>query len=181
LFDQHVALSIANKEPKPPQWVGFKIFNAYGPNEYHKDEQQSVITQIATHAIQGGTVRLFRSYNTQYKDGDQMRDMMYIKDCTKVLLWCFDHPQVSGLFNLGSGKARSFNDMAKAIFAALGREPRIHYIDMPENLVGKYQYHTEAKMDRLRKAGYTDPFTSLEDGIKDYIQNYLLKTGEQFL
>lgn len=175
LFDTHVATAVTNSQATVPQWVGFKFFNAYGPNEYHKENQRSVISQIAPHAIEHSSVKLFRSYNPKYPDGGQLRDMIYVKDISQVLVWCLDNPQVSGLFNLGSGKASSFNEMAKAIFAALGHNERISYIDMPSGLVKKYQYFTEAKMDRLRAAGYSAPFTSLQDGVKDYIQNYLLK------
>jgi len=175
LFDQHVAATVAAKEHLLPQWVGLKVFNAYGPNEYHKEMQRSVIGQIAQQAINGGVVRLFRSYNPKYPDGGQMRDVIYVKDCVRVMLWLLDHPKVSGLFNLGTGKARTFHDMSQAIFSALDRPPRIHYIDMPEGLMHHYQYFTEAGMERLRKAGYTQPFTTVEEGIRDYILNYLLK------
>lgn len=175
LFDTHVATAIANSQVTIPQWVGFKIFNAYGPNEYHKESQRSVISQIAPHAIEHSSIRLFRSYNRKYPDGGQQRDMIYVKDIVRVMLWCLGKPDVSGLFNLGSGKASSFNEMAKAIFTALGYDARISYIDMPAGLVKKYQYFTEAKMDRLRAAGYDTPFTTLQDGVKDYVQNYLLK------
>lgn len=175
LFDMHVAGAVARKEVGLPQWAGLKLFNAYGPNEYHKEDQKSVITSMALHAAQGGIVRLFRSYNPNYADGGQKRDVIYIKDVVKVMLWFLDNPKASGLFNLGSGKAATFNDMASAIFLGLGKPSNIHYIDMPEELVKKYQYFTEAKMDRLRAAGYTDAFTPLADGIKDYVQNYLTK------
>jgi ADP-L-glycero-D-manno-heptose 6-epimerase len=130
---------------------------------------------MAPQAIQGAAVKLFRSYNDAYPDGGQKRDVIYVKDIVKVMLWLLDHPKVSGLFNLGSGKAVTFNAMAQAIFAAIGREPSIHYFDMPEDLGNKYQYFTEANVKRLRAAGYTEPFTSLEEGVKDYVQNYLLK------
>lgn len=175
LFDVHVAGAFARNECKLPQWVGLKMFNTYGPNEYHKEDQRSVISKIAPQAIGGATVKLFRSYNTSYPDGGQKRDVIYVKDAVNVMLWMLDNPKVNGLFNLGTGKASTFNDMAKAIFAAIGREPHIHYFDMPETLVAKYQYITEANMKKLREAGYTTEFTSLEAGIKDYIQNYLLK------
>jgi ADP-L-glycero-D-manno-heptose 6-epimerase len=178
LFDTHIATAVANGQVSIPQWVGFKFFNAYGPNEYHKENQRSVISQIAPHAIEHGSVKLFRSYNPKYPDGGQMRDMIYIKDITQVMLWCLDNPNVSGLFNFGSGKAVSFNEMAKAIFAALSREPRIGYFDMPPTLAKKYQYFTEAKMDKLRAAGYSAPFTTPQEGIKDYVQNYLLKEDQ---
>ena len=175
LFDVHVATAIAGGRAKLPQWVGLKLFNTYGPNEYHKGDQQSVIAKIAPHAIQGGAVSLFRSYNSNYPDGGQRRDVIYVKDVVRVLLWLLDNPKVSGLYNLGTGQASTFNDMARAIFAATRKEPRIRYIDMPETLVHKYQYLTEANVSKLRAAGYTDAFTSLEDGVRDYVQNYLTK------
>ena len=175
LFDTHVATAVVRGECSLPQWVGLKFFNNYGPNEYHKEEQRSVIAKIAPQAIQGAALRLFRSYNPSYADGAQMRDVVYIKDSVRVMLWFLDNPNVSGLFNVGTGKARSFNDMANAIFAAIGRESKIQYTDMPQDLIANYQYFTESKIDRLRAAGYTEPFTSLEDGIKDYVQNYMMK------
>ncbi|MDE3060047.1 MAG: ADP-glyceromanno-heptose 6-epimerase [Pseudomonadota bacterium] len=173
LFDMHVAATAPRASR--PQWVGLKFFNTYGPNEYHKDDQRSVITKMAEQAIQGAAVRLFRSYNSQYPNGEQKRDVIYVKDNVRVMLWCLDHPEVSGLFNLGTGRASTFNEMAAAIFSAIGRKPNISYIDMPADLVPKYQYFTEARIDRLRAAGYTDPFTPLEHGVRDYVQNYLLK------
>ena len=175
LFDMHVAGALARGEVNTPQWVGLKLFNVYGPNEYHKEDQKSVISGIALHAIQGGIVRLFRSYNPQYPDGGQKRDVVYVGDVVKVMLWMLDNPKISGLYNVGTGQAATFNDMAGAIFSALGRAPNIHYIDMPEDLVKKYQYFTEAKIDRLRAAGYAEAFMPPEQGIKEYIQNFLLK------
>ncbi|MDE3017000.1 MAG: ADP-glyceromanno-heptose 6-epimerase [Pseudomonadota bacterium] len=175
LFDMYVAGAFARGECSLPQWVGLKFFNTYGPNEYHKNGQKSVISKIAPQAMQGAAVKLFKSYHEDYPDGGQKRDMIYVKDAVKVMLWLLDHPTVSGLFNLGTGKASTFNDMAAAIFAAIGCEPNIHYIDMPEELVKNYQYATEAKMGRLRAAGYAEPFTPLAAGIKDYVQNYLRK------
>lgn len=181
LFDMHVVGSVERGEASIPQWVGLKTFNAYGPNEYHKEEQQSVITKVASHAIQAGTVKLFRSYNKQYPDGEQKRDVIYVKDIVKVLLWFLDYSRVSGLYNLGTGKASTFNQMARAIFAAIGTPPRINYTDMPEDLVPKYQYFTQAKMDKLIGAGYSHPFTPLEDGIKDYVQHYLMNKLDPYL
>ena len=175
LFDTHLATLVSRKELQIPQWAGLKFFNTFGPNEYHKGDQRSVISKIAPHAIQAGSVKLFRSYNTHYRDGDQKRDVIYVKDIVKVLLWLLDSPGVSGLFNVGTGKASTFNEMANAIFAALGKPARIQYMDMPPELVHKYQYFTEAKIDRLRAAGFSAPFTSLESGVKDYVQNYLMK------
>lgn len=175
LFDMHVAQSVQRGLPLPPQWVGLKFFNVYGPNEYHKDDQRSVIAKIAPQALQGAAVRLFRSYDKRYADGEQMRDVLYVKDCVRVLLWCLDQPAVSGLFNLGTGKAVSFNAMANAIFAAIGRPPHVHYMDMPESLIPNYQYFTEANIQRLRAAGYHEPFASVEAGIQDFVQHYLQK------
>lgn len=175
LFDMHVASAVARGISQLPQWVGLKFFNTYGPNEYHKDDQRSVISKIAPQAIQGASVKLFRSYNAAYPDGGQKRDVIYVKDCVRVMLWLLDNANVSGLFNLGTGKTSTYNDMAKAIFAAINRAPNIHYFDMPPDLAKNYQYLTEANMQKLRDAGYAEPFTSLEAGVKDYVQNYLQK------
>lgn len=175
LFDLHVAQTVAAGEKVPPQWVGYKLFNVYGPREGHKEEQRSVISKMGEQAMHAGGVRLFRSQNSAWRDGEQKRDVLYVKDAVNALLWLLDTPSVSGLYNLGAGKASTFNEMARAIFAALGREPRIHYIDMPENIAQNYQYFTEAKMDRLRAAGYKESFTPLEEGIRDYLLNYLRK------
>lgn len=181
LFDQFVAIATSGaREAIPPQWVGLKFFNVYGPNEYHKEEQRSVVNQIFPHAQHGRPVRLFHSYREDYKDGEQLRDFVYVKDCVKIVIWLLANPAVSGLFNIGTGKARSFKDLATATFAAVGKPPAITYIDMPEELRSKYQYLTEAKMDRLRAAGYNDPFYSLEDGVKDYVQNYLAKDDQYY-
>lgn len=176
LLDIHIATAVARGEVKTPQWVGLKLFNSYGPNEYHKESQRSVICQMVPQAKVGASVRLFKSYDDKYADGGQMRDMVYVKDIADVVSWTLENPNVSGLFNLGSGKARSFNDMANAVYQSLGSPAKIQYIDMPDELRPNYQYFTEAKMDRLRAAGYSKPFTSLEDGVKDYVQNYLVKS-----
>lgn len=175
IVDRYIARATALGETAPPQCAGLKFFNVYGPNEYHKEGQRSVVTTKFPDAAAGKPVKLFKSYRKDYKDGGQFRDFIYVKDCVNVVLWLLDNPKVSGLFNLGTGKARSFDDLAKALFAALGREPKIEYFDMPETLRNQYQYFTEAKMDRLRKAGYTQGFTSLEDGLRDFVQNYLAK------
>ncbi len=174
-FDYFIARSVGRGEPQPRQSAGLKFFNVYGPNEYHKGDQSSVLSRIFPHARAGRPVHLFKSYNPQYKDGGQLRDFVYVKDCVAVVLWLLAHPEVSGLFNVGSGKARSFADMATALFAAVGKPLQIHYDEMPNELRGKYQYFTEAKMDRLRGAGFTQPFHTLEDGVKDYVQNYLMQ------
>jgi ADP-L-glycero-D-manno-heptose 6-epimerase len=164
---------VALGETAPPQWAGLKFFNVYGPNEYHKGEQMSVVAKKFPDASAGKTLKLFKSYRPDFKDGGQSRDFVYVKDCVNVILWLFDNPAVSGLFNVGTGKARSFDDLACALFTALGKEPKIEYAEMPEALRGHYQYFTESKIDRLRKAGYTAEFTSLEDGVRDFVQNYL--------
>jgi ADP-L-glycero-D-manno-heptose 6-epimerase len=181
LFDVHVAREVAAGRAALPQWVGLKFFNTYGPNEYHKGDQQSVITQIASHAIQAGRVNLFRSHNSAYKNGEQKRDVIYVKDIARVLLWCLDNPKVSGLFNLGTGTASTFNEMAGAIFAALNGKPNIHYVDMPAAIVSGYQYFTQANMQKLQAAGYTGGFMSLQDGIRDYVQNYLSNKIDPYL
>jgi ADP-L-glycero-D-manno-heptose 6-epimerase len=178
LFDRRIARvseadGLTATEETPPQWVGLKFFSVYGPNEYHKDEQKSVISKLFPQVDAGATAKLFKSHNPDYEDGEQMRDFIYVKDCVDVMLWLYDHPEVNGLYNLGSGKARSFNDLALAVFKAADKPPRIQYVDMPVSLRGKYQYFTEADMDKLRKAGYTKDFTSLEDGVKDYVSNYM--------
>jgi len=150
--------------------AGIKYFNVYGPGEAHKDDMRSVVHKSYGQILETGKVRLFKSYKPEYKDGEQVRDFLYVKDAVNVTLFFHDHPEVSGLFNCGTGQARSWKDLASATFSALGRQPDIEYIDMPGSLRGKYQYHTEADMQKLQKAGYHQPFTSLEDGIKDYMQ-----------
>ncbi len=174
-FDYYIARTKSFGELQPLQSVGLKFFNVYGPNEYHKAEQRSVALQIFPHAREGLAVKLFKSYNKEYADGGQLRDFVYVKDCANVVLWLLENPQVSGLFNVGSGKARSFKDLAEAVFKAVNKPTNIHYIDMPEAIKDKYQYFTEAKMDRLLAAGYDIPFSTLEEGIADYVQNYLLQ------
>ncbi len=180
LFDEFVSVAVAGNEPVPSQWVGLKFFNVYGPNEYHKGDQRSVISQIYPHAEHGRPVKLFKSYHPDYADGGQLRDFVYVKDCVKVTAWLLANPNVCGLYNLGTGKARSFADLAKATFAALGKEPAIQYIDMPEAIRPNYQYFTEADMGKLREAGYSDDFYSLEDGVADYLQTYLEKDDHYY-
>jgi len=176
VVDRRIARLHSRQQPLPPQWVGLKFFNVYGPNEYHKGSMQSVIAQNFARVRAGEPLRLFRSYRPDYVDGGQLRDFVYVKDCVDVMLWLIENPQVSGLFNLGTGKARSWLDLANALFKASDLKPNIEFIDMPEVLRGKYQYFTEANMQRLRTAGYTKSATELEAGIADYVQNYLMKT-----
>lgn len=173
LFDQYVAKAVREGQAEPPQWVGLKFFNVYGPNEYHKGRQESVIAQIFPDVKAGRPVRLFRSHNPDYLDGGQLRDFLWVGDSIEVILWLYAHPHVSGLFNLGSGKARSFLDLAHALFAAFNAKPRIEFIDTPEEVRERYQYFTQAEMSRLRQAGYNQPFHSLEDGIKRYVCDHL--------
>ncbi len=159
----------------PPFWAGVKFFNVYGPNEYHKGRMASVIFH-AYHQIQKhGVVKLFRSHNPKYKDGEQMRDFVYVKDVVKMCVWLMEQQPENGLYNIGSGKARSFNDLVKAIFKALNEKPKIDYIDTPEDIRDKYQYFTEADMNKLRKAGYKEEFYSLEKGVAEYVKDYLQK------
>jgi ADP-L-glycero-D-manno-heptose 6-epimerase len=174
LFDRFIAEAKARGDMMPAQCVGLKFFNVYGPNEYHKEGQMSVVWQVFQQVKNGDKpARLFNSYNPDYEDGGQLRDFVWVGDCEKLMLWLYDHPKVNGLFNVGTGKARSFKDLALAVFAAIDLKPRIEYIDMPESLREKYQYYTQADLDNLRKAGYKAPFTSLDEGVKLYIQQYL--------
>jgi ADP-L-glycero-D-manno-heptose 6-epimerase len=173
VVDRRVARLVEAGAKLPPQWAGLKFFNVYGPNEYHKGSMQSVVAKNYGLIRDGQPLRLFRSYRAEYPDGGQLRDFVYVRDCVEVVLWLLDNPQVSGLFNLGTGQARSWLDLAKALFAAAGRAPAIEFIDMPPALIEKYQYFTQARMDRLRSAGYQRPFTSLEEGIADYVHRYL--------
>ena len=157
--------------------AGLKYFNVYGPGEDHKGDMRSVVHKAYGQIRETGGVKLFKSYRPDYRDGEQTRDFVYVKDAVDLTLFCGENPQASGLFNCGTGRARSWNDLAQAVFAALGLEPRIEYIDMPPVLRGKYQYSTQAEMDKIRAAGYAQPFHSLEDGIRDYVQNHLAKGG----
>jgi ADP-L-glycero-D-manno-heptose 6-epimerase len=172
-FDLEVARRVANGAPAPPQWVGLKFFNVYGPNEYHKAGQHSVVLKNWQEAKNTGRAVLFRSHNPDYADGGQSRDFIWVGDCADIVTWLLGRPQVSGIFNVGTGTARSFKDLATAVFAALGRTPNIEYVDTPVAIRDKYQYFTEARMENLRRAGYTAPFTSLEDGVAAYVRDYL--------
>ena len=158
----------------PPFWAGLKFFNVYGPNEYHKGRMASVILH-SFHQIQDcGEVKLFRSHRPDFKDGQQLRDFIYVKDIASVILFLIEKRPESGLYNLGTGHARSFYDLAANTFKAMGKEVNIKFIDTPLDIRDKYQYFTEANMEKLRKAGYDKPFTSLENGVFDYVTNYLI-------
>jgi ADP-L-glycero-D-manno-heptose 6-epimerase len=173
VFDQHVMKRIADGGAVPPQWVGLKFFNVYGPNEYHKGKMISVVKVKYDELAAGGAARLFRSDRPGLADGAQARDFIWVGDVADVLLWLLAAPKVTGLFNLGTGIARTYLDLANAACDALGVERRTEFIDMPSALTGQYQSFTQAKMDRLRAAGYTKPFTTLEHGIQRYVQAYL--------
>lgn len=170
LFDQWVKHQAA---VFPSQYAGLKFFNVYGPNEYFKGNMASMVFHGYRQIKESGTIKLFKSCNPAYGDGEQLRDFVYVKDICSVVLWLLKNPQVSGLFNVGTGKAQSFRELAEAAFHALNLEPHIEYIDMPEHLKKKYQYYTRAEMGKLREAGYRDEFKNLEDGVRDYILGYL--------
>ncbi|MBC8339243.1 MAG: ADP-glyceromanno-heptose 6-epimerase [Rhodospirillales bacterium] len=173
LFDHRVARMIADNEPRPPQWAGLKFFNVYGPNEYHKGRMRSVVSQVFPNARDGGTATLFKSHNPDYEDGGQLRDFVWVGDCVDIVQWLLKTPGVSGLFNCGTGQARSFKDLTHAVYGALGQEAEIEYVDTPVEIRAKYQYFTQANMDRIRAAGYDKPFTSLEDGVREYVTGFL--------
>ena len=156
--------------------VGLKYFNVFGPNEYHKADMRSFVLKAFEQINAAGRVRLFKSYKPEYKDGGQLRDFLYIKDATDMTLFFLDNPQINGLFNIGTGKARTWNDLVKAVFAAMDKQPNIEYIEMPESIRNQYQYFTEADITKLREAGYNKKTTPLEDAIKDYVQKYLQKS-----
>ena len=159
---------------KPFFWAGLKFFNVYGPNEYHNGRMASVVLHAFNQIRENGSLKLFRSHNPNYKDGEQMRDFIYVKDVVEVCYFLMQHRQHSGLYNLGTGKARTFLDLAFNTFDAMGKEINIEFRDTPADIRDTYQYFTEASMDKLRAIGYSRPFYSLEEGIKDYVQNYLI-------
>ncbi len=173
LFDLAVLDRAGKKRPLPPQWVGLKFFNVYGPNEYHKGEMMSVLCKVFDRARAGAPVRLFKSHRDGIADGDQRRDFVYVDDVTAVIRWLLGTPSVSGLFNVGTGKAQSFREMIEAMFAALGRPANIEYIDMPASIRDSYQYFTEASVENLRRAGYNAEFTPLTAAVRQYVGDYL--------
>lgn len=168
------ALRQAQDGKQPPVWQGFKFFNVYGPNEFHKGRMASVIFHAFNQINEKGLVKLFRSHNPKYKDGGQLRDFIYVKDLVDVLVFAYKNKIKNGIYNLGSGTARTFLDLANATFKALNKEPKIEFIDTPIDIRDKYQYFTEANMKKLAEAGYKKPFTSLEEGVTDYVKNYLV-------
>ena len=160
---------ILGQKEQPPFWAGLKFFNVYGPNEFHKGKMASVILHAYRQIKESGKVKLFRSHNPNYKDGQQLRDFVYVKDVARVILWLMVKKPESGLYNVGTGKARSFFDLADNTFKAMGMKTNIEFVDTPLNIRDKYQYFTEANMAKLRGAGYMEPFTSLEDGVREYV------------
>lgn len=160
----------------PPQAVGLRFFNVYGPNEYHKGGQQSVVPQFYKQIVDSGRARLFGSGRPDIAGGDQRRDFVHVDDCVDVMLWLFRNSSVSGIYNVGSGVARSFRDLTETVFRVVGVAPRIEYVDMPEAVRAQYQYFTQARVDRLRAAGYDKGHTSLESGVTRYIESYLAAT-----
>jgi ADP-L-glycero-D-manno-heptose 6-epimerase len=174
VVDRRIARLIEEGESRPPQWAGLRFFNVYGPNERHKGDMRSVITRNADIVARGGCVDLFASDRPDIADGAQRRDFVYVKDCVAVVVWLLDHPSVSGLFNVGTGRAQTFAEAIGALFAAYGRNSDIAYKPMPAHLAGRYQYFTEAALGRLRHAGYGAPFRDAAQGVEDYVRNHLI-------
>ena len=175
LFDRKVSREVLEKRGTPKQYAGLKFFNVYGPNEYHKGGQKSVVAHIFPDVKIGNEVKLFKSYNSKYKDGEQLRDFVWVGDCVSVVMWLLKNPYVSGLFNVGTGQARTFYDLAKATWTAMEKKKKIGFKEMPETLRDKYQYYTQADLSNLRAKGYNKPMTPLEEGIRQYVQNFLNK------
>jgi ADP-L-glycero-D-manno-heptose 6-epimerase len=173
LFDLVVAERAAKSEKLPPQWAGLKFFNVFGPNEYHKGTMMSVLARRFDDIRAGRAVQLFKSHRDDVADGDQRRDFIYVDDVVRVMMWLMATPSVSGIFNVGTGKARSFKDLMLAAYAALGTVPNIQYVDMPEQIRGSYQYFTQSDVDRLQRAGYNGGFTALEDAVETYVKGFL--------
>jgi len=173
LFDMAVAERAARGEKLPPQWAGLKFFNVFGPNEYHKGTMMSVLARRFDDVKAGRSVQLFKSHRKGITDGNQRRDFIYVDDVVRVMMWLLATPSVSGLFNVGTGTARSFRDLMLAAYAALGAKPNIEYIDMPEAIRGSYQYFTQSEVDRLTHAGYNGGFTALEDAVEAYVRGFL--------
>lgn len=172
------AVRLAAQGKAPKQWAGLKFFNVYGPNEYHKGGQQSVVAQLFKQINETGGARLFKSHHPDYEDGGQMRDFVWVGDVVNIMIWLYQNPEVSGIFNCGAGKARSFADLARATFAAMDVPVNLDFIETPENIRKHYQYYTEAKMTKLRGMGMDLNSTSLEDGVADYVKNYLMSEDQ---
>ena len=173
-FDKWALEQVEEEEKIPPFWAGLKFFNVYGPNEYHKGRMASVVYHAYRQILETGGVRLFRSHRPDFKDGEQLRDFVYVKDLVSVIRFLMRYQPACGLYNVGTGHARSFHDLATATFRAMGREVRIEFVDTPLDIRDKYQYFTEADMGKLHHAGYNEPFHTLEEGVTDYVRNYLM-------
>ena len=173
LFDMAVAERAAKSEKLPPQWAGLKFFNVFGPNEYHKGAMMSVLARRFDDIRAGRAVELFKSHRDGIADGDQRRDFIYVDDVVRVMMWLLSTPSVSGLFNVGTGKARSFRDLMLSAYAALGTVPNLRYVDMPLSIRDSYQYFTQSDVDRLQRAGYNGGFTALEQAVASYVRDYL--------
>jgi ADP-L-glycero-D-manno-heptose 6-epimerase len=167
------AVGAAEQGRRPPQWVGLKLFNVYGPNEYHKGDMRSVVAKAYPAAAAGTPTKLFRSHRPDYPDGGQMRDFVYVKDCVDVVLWLLEHREVNGLFNVGTGRAQTWLELMGALYAATGHELAVEWGDIPDEIRDRYQYFTQAEMGRLRAAGYDRPFRSVEEGVADYVSGHL--------
>lgn len=178
VFDLSVMRALAAGGPAPPQWAGLKFFNVYGPNEYHKGPMISVVKVKYDEVAAGGRPTLFRSNTEALADGQQCRDFIHVDDTVAVMLWLLDNPDVCGLFNVGTGTARSYLDLARAVATACGVVPDVRFVDMPDALKPQYQSFTEARIDRLRTAGYTNPFLGLEEGVTRYVRNYLMQANQ---
>ncbi|MBN9014510.1 MAG: ADP-glyceromanno-heptose 6-epimerase, partial [Rhizobiales bacterium] len=172
-FDLTVAERVARGDRLPPQWAGLKFFNVFGPNEYHKGAMMSVLAKKFADIKAGRAIQLFKSHREGIADGDQRRDFIYVDDVVRVMMWLFASPKVSGLFNVGTGHARSFRDLMLAAYSALGVKPNIDYVDMPESIRDSYQYFTEGDVTRLCQAGYNGGFTKLEDAVGTYVKDFL--------
>jgi ADP-L-glycero-D-manno-heptose 6-epimerase len=173
LFDMAVAERAARSDKLPPQWAGLKFFNVFGPNEYHKGAMMSVLARRFDDVRAGRVVELFKSHRDGIADGDQRRDFIYVDDVVRVMMWLLSTPSISGIFNVGTGKARSFKDLMLSAYAALGMAPNIRYVDMPEAIRGSYQYFTQSDVGRLTRAGYNGGFTELEEAVGIYVKGYL--------
>ncbi len=171
---QEFDLWAISQEQKPFFWAGLKFFNVYGPNEYHKERMASVVYHSFHKIIESNTLKLFKSHRSDFEDGEQKRDFLYVKDAVEVMYWLMHHRKNSGIYNIGTGEARSFNSLATAIFKSLGLESKVEYVDTPEDIREKYQYFTEADIKKIKSIGYPMDFTTLEAGVDDYIKNYLL-------